>query len=342
MKYDPQLSEVQKIFPTAQNILIALPKEAGVDALAAGLSLYLSLEQNGKQAVIVTEGIIRVGHTNLFGVGQIQSSIPQTSSGDYVITLGGIVDSATKKPTALKDLDWYPEGTDLNLVFHVLPGHRFEPTFVTPRYQNSGFDLIFAIGVSRLDQLGVIYSGHQDIFSNAHIVNIDNTQNNNQFGVANIVDQTASSLSEMVADVIRCLNLPYDSDIATNTLSGIFSATNNLQSSNIGADTYEVVAAALRAGGNKPSTQNTSAPGLNISGFTSPVAEVSHDSFTVPQVVDSAVQKQSAPVRSGPAEMGQSIPQSSPEEVPHGEDAISGEIEADWLTPKIFKGSSAG
>src|SRR3990172_12578464 len=141
MKYEAQLSEVIRLLPSVQNVVIALPAEADVDELAAGLALFLSLEQAGKKTSIITEGVIRVGHTNLFGVGQIQNKIPQAEGGNFTVTLGGIVASDKTVPS-LQNLDWAPSGPqmqDLKLVFHVAPGQKFEPTFVTPTYEEGNF-----------------------------------------------------------------------------------------------------------------------------------------------------------------------------------------------------------
>ncbi|MDO8498723.1 MAG: hypothetical protein Q7S44_02970, partial [bacterium] len=124
MKYDAQISGLTPALTGAQNILIALPSEVNVDLLASGLALYLSLEQAGKKAAIATEGIIRVEHTNLFGVGKISNTLPASQGGNFTISLGGVVGkdaSGQSIVPALEKLDWAPQGLDLKLVFHVLP-----------------------------------------------------------------------------------------------------------------------------------------------------------------------------------------------------------------------------
>ena len=351
MKYNSELSQIQPILATAQNILIALPSEINIDKLASGLSLFLSLKTLDKNVSIVTEGIIKVGHSDLFGVGQVGSQINSNKGGNLTITLGGVVSPDGKVP-ALQNLDWAPTGAekkDLKLTFHVMQGQKFEPTFITPAFEGGGFDLIFVLGAENLNVLGSVYANNTQTFSGSQIVNIDNQENNGKFGTINVVDTQTPSLSEMAGQIIMGLSIPFDGDMATNILSGIFGATKNLSGSKVGAETYEMVANCLKAGGKKPnfaddllgksaidiapqtpaqSTQdapNGVSQGFDLSKiFNAPVnisvaSSSGGDNFMVPQVVSSD-------------------PQPMPEEVVVGERVETEFPEADWLTPKIFKG----
>lgn len=346
MKYTQEISQIQPILQSAQNILIVLPSEINIDKLASGLSLFLSLKQSGKNVSIVTEGIIRVGHSNLFGVGQVGSQITATKGGDLTITLGGVVSIDGKVP-ALQNLDWAPTGVekkDLKLTFHVMAGQKFEPTFITPNFEGGEYDLIFAVGAENLNVLGSVYTNNAQIFSSSQIINIDNQENNGKFGTINIVDGATSSLSEIIGQIILGLNIPFDGDIATNILNGIFDATKNLSGEKVGAETYEIVANSLKVGGIKPNFAEAplGKPTINIvpqdvpvqptsNGFdlskifNAPVTISAPDNFTVPAVVSS-----------------DSTPQPSPEETVVGERVESESPEADWLTPKIFSGKGVG
>jgi len=332
MKYDTQLLEVSKVLPSAKNILVVLPVEFDIDLLSSSLALFLSLKQAGKEVNIITEGIVKVGHSTLFGVGQIQNKLPQVSTGDFVITLGGVVDAAGKIPS-LEKMDYYPAGSDLNLVFKVLPGQKFEPTQITPRYAGGSFDLIFILGAQNLNVLGTIYTGNSQAFSNTHLINIDNSEGNTQFGTTNIIDSSASSLSEIVVQILPGLGLPLDGDIGTNILSGIFAATSNLQNEKVQADTYEAVALAVRSGGQKPisavpGAATTDLPvetpaksGFDLSKILGIPPAQGNENYIVPSVVNTS----------------SNTP--SPEEVPTGEGVAT--PENDWLTPKIFRGKGS-
>lgn len=323
MKYDASLTSVQQSLPASQNILIVLPKSVNVDQLAAGLALYLALKQAGKEASIVTEATILVEHTNLFGVGKIQNQIPKTQNGDFILTLGGVVASDGKIP-AVEKMDYFPKGNDLNLVFKVIPGQTFNPTFITPSYSGQKFDLIFILGAGILSDLGSLYQNNQQVFSSSHLINVNNSQGEG-FGNTNILDPQASSLSEILTDILEGLKLPIDQDIATNLLTGIFSSTSNLTSEKVSADTYQAVAQALKAGGKRPNLAEAS-----LGKPSEPIAQ-SQAQPQVEQGFDLSKIFQ-APV-------GNTTPQPSPEEQVSGEEVVT--PEDDWLTPKIFRGKDS-
>lgn len=374
MKYDLQVSQIQPVITSAQNILIAIPTDVTIDRLASGLALYLSLKQTGKNVSIVTEGTLTVGFTHLFGIGNVKNILPQNSSGNYTITLGNVVTPDGHIP-ALQNLDWAPCGqtkSDLKLTFHVNPGQIFEPTFVTPAHEGGNFDLIITIGANTWLSMGSIYANNSQTFSGSQILNIDNQPENTNFGQINVVDG-AASLSEIIGLILPALNLPYEADMASNIIAGLYSVTSNLQTGN--ADTYEVMAQALRVGGQKPSTSANTAP-------IEPVTPqpVTSSSTPIWAQTGQAMQQPSTPTQpepaaqpfdsaqGNPASQGldispflnpqnfsvdtssapvavpepQVMEQQSAEEVPMGEQAQTVTPEADWLTPKIFKSSKIG
>lgn len=331
MKYDAQLVELKNLLPSSKNILLVLPMGADIDKLAAGLALFLILEASGKQVNIVSEDAMLVSHTHLFGVDHMQKTLPQTEGGNLTLTLEGVAASDNTVP-ALEKLDWYAESNNLNLVFHVLPGQTFQPARIVPRYQSSGFNLIFVIGATNLTVLGNIYSQNQNVFSGTHIVNIDTQSANTSFGLTNVLDQSASSVSEVMTNIILDLSLPLDADSGSNLLAGIFDATSNLLNPKVIADTYMAVANCLRVGGKKPAVldvQQQNSPKQDLSSLIpkqDPIAQPIPE-FTVPPVVATSANDQVQP---------------SPEERPAQEGVISETPEPDWLTPKIFKGTALG
>lgn len=327
--YTVVLNEVKNLLPTAKSILIALPTGSDIDKLASGLSLYLTLRQQGKEVFIFCEDTLRVGQAHLYGIDHIQNQIPKSGGGNLVLTLEGVASSDGTVPS-LQKLDWYAENNNLNLVFNVMPGQMFQPTRIVPHYQGSTFSLIFTLGATSLSSLGSI--SNQQIFTGTHIVNIDNQATNTSFGQTNIVDPNASSISEMATFIIQNLGLPLDTDSASNLLAGIFDSTANLTSPKVNPDTYLSIANLLKAGGKKPtiSPQPTTTGGFDLSALlpqnmpaqNTAAKTSSVETFTTPTVV--------------------TVEQPSPEERPAGEGVISETPEPDWLTPKVYKGSSIG
>ena len=330
MKYDSAIIELKNLLPTSKNILVALPVNASIDVLAAGLALFLKLQISGKEVSIVCEDTIKVSQSHLFGIDHVQKSLPQTGGGNFTLSLEGVAASDGTIP-ALEKLDWSAENNNLNLVFHVLSGQTFQPVRIVPKYQGSGFNLIFVIGSASLNGLGTVYSGNTQAFSGTHLVNIDNQVANTSFGQTNVIDSQTSSLCEIVTNLISDLGFTLEPDTASNLLAGIFDATNNLSDSKVTADTFMAVANCLRVGGKKPGSVSTI-----IQQQAQPAAPAYDWSAIVP----------ASPNRGEPPVINNTTPsdqiQPSPEELPVGEAVVSETVEPEWLTPKIFKGSSLG
>lgn len=326
MNYDNKLADFKNLLPSVQNILIVLPESITDDKLAAGLSLFLSLQQTGKKVSILTADTLRVSHANLFGVGEVKNSLPPNGSGNFVVTLAGVVStegaSAGAVP-ALEKLDWYPQGADLNLVFHVLAGQKFEPTKISSRYEGESADLIVAVGAANPGELRSVFQENVQLLTSAPILNIDNNGNNTNFGKFDVIDPNIS-LSEMMWAILTFLGLPKNNDIASNIITGIYQVTANL-TQGVAAGTFMTIGEAMQAGGKvlhpqQPSDSAAKQPYDLSKVFQAPVLPQ-----TQPQVV------------------GQTS--SSQEERPSGEMVSSRSPEQpapDWLTPKIYKGGSLG
>ncbi len=347
MKYDSALAELKNLLPSAKNILIAVSAGADVDKLAAGLALFLTFEVQGRQVSIVSDDAMLVSHTHLFGVDHVQKTLPSTEGGNLTLTLEGVASSDGTVP-ALEKLDWFAENNNLNLVFHVLPNQTFQPGRIVPRYQGSGFNLIFVVGAANLNALGDIYQQNTNAFSGTHIVNIDTQPANTSFGQTNILDTQASSVSEVMVNLSGDLGFALDADSASNLLAGIFDATNNLFDLKVTADTYVAVANCLRVGGKKPASKSVEVmpqSPQNVIAQTQPVYDWNVVSAAIGQNISPKVQdvtQASSNQQYTVPPVVSSTPQPSPEERPAGEGVISETVEPEWLTPKIFKGTSLG
>ncbi|QQG43683.1 MAG: hypothetical protein HYW45_01540 [Candidatus Daviesbacteria bacterium] len=349
------VGEIKNLLPSAKNILIALPVGVNIDKLAAGLSLYLSLKQAGYEISIVGEDTMRVSQAHLFGVDQVQQTLPEVGGGDLIVTLEGVAVPDTTSETGWKvpnltNIDYNTTAGNMELIFRT-NSSPLQPTKIVPRYQGGRPELIFVLGAANLNSLGAVYT-NQTIFSGVHLVNIDSEANAN-FGQTNIVDPSAASISEMVAVLLNSLGLNIDQDVATNLLAGIFDGTANLTSNKVNADTFMAVSQLLQKGGQKPAlSQQLQTGGLDLSGLMpNQPAPVSPQPIVQPTPVVPAPPSlninpiTNEPFVNPPVVGVNSAPisqpgNSSPEERPSMETVVSeNEIEPGWLTPKIFKGN---
>ncbi len=361
MKYEAQGNQIKQLLQQAKQILVVMAANADVDAIAAGLALFLSLKQAQKDVAIATESTMLVGHTNLFGVGDVKDGMPQAGGGNLILTLGGVAENGTAP--ALQRLDYSTTGSDLNLIFHVLPGKEFKPTFIAPKHEGN-FDLIFVLGSNDLSNLGKIYTENQPTFQGAQLINIDKTSTNALYGQVNLVDDNSSSISEMVATILFDLQLPVDGDIASNILNGIYAGTQNLQ--NGGADTFSVIAESMKRGGKRsdqggqpaqPVVQEPVAP-VQVQPVTpaQPTEDQFNQLFGAPQpaapVQPEPIAQPAQPIGGASHEHqpeSQPAPQdnqASPDEAVSGEGVVGGEAainpEPDWLTPKVYRSGNMG
>lgn len=172
------------------------------------------------------------------------------------------------------------------------------------RYKRSSgvSKLMFVIGASGLSELQSLFEIEN--LKDVIIVNIDNKAENQGFGDIVLVSRGFSSICEGVADLIVSLNLPLDVDGAQNLMSGICGATNNFQNSETTPLAFEMAAFLLGKGAVRPETLPSK-------------TKVKEEAFFMPKSQNQAkvIQKQEKP------ETKKTPPD-------------------DWLTPKIYKGST--
>lgn len=95
------------------------------------------------------------------------------------------------------------------------------------------YDLIIALGCAEKESIGKLYEESADIFYEIPIVNIDCQSTNDGFGQINIVNITASSVSELVTTTFLAIDeASVKNDMAQCLLSGIISATDSFQQKN--------------------------------------------------------------------------------------------------------------
>ncbi len=92
------------------------------------------------------------------------------------------------------------------------------------------YDLIITFGTPSLESLGDIYHENTDLFFEVPKINIDNKSSNENYGQANVIDVTASSIAEICTGLIlEHDETKFDKEIAQALLTGIISATESFQ-----------------------------------------------------------------------------------------------------------------
>ncbi len=299
------IEPVKTALQTAKQVLVLLPQTPNVDSVAAALALYLALVKKGLSTTIGCSSQMTVQFNRLFGVDKIK---PRIGNQNLVITFNYPEDSLEK---VAYDKD--PQSQKFHLTIEPKAGMQpLDASQVEYSYTGSNADVIFVVGARSLEDLGELYKQEKALLDNKSkvLVNLSTLDKNAQFGTVNLYDPTASGCSEIMATVIRALELALEPDMATNLLAGIEAATQNLTQAG-SADTFEAVVELIRLGGQR----NHLAVAPAYAGFSQTPPAWTRPNQFMPQ----------AP-----------MPASTPS-TPLG---TSG-TQPDWLKPKVFTGSGS-
>lgn len=219
------VEQIKESINKAGQILVCLPKNPTTDAIASSLALFSSLEKMGKKVkVVCNEFVLPPNHQFLPKSKDILSDL--TSLRKFII-------SVNVQNAKVEELSYDVQDDNLNIFITPKTGTIREKDV---RFSSSKFeyDLIFVLDSPDLGSLGALYDDNTEFFYDTPIVNIDHSPQNEHFGQIDLVELTATSVSEIVFDLIKDLgeNL-LDEYIATSLLAGIISKTKSFQSASV-------------------------------------------------------------------------------------------------------------
>ncbi|KKS95999.1 MAG: exopolyphosphatase-like protein, phosphoesterase RecJ domain-containing protein [Candidatus Gottesmanbacteria bacterium GW2011_GWA2_43_14] len=336
-----QVNQARTLLESSKAILIALPANPSFDAVAAALSFYLSLSAAGKQISMVSATEMTVGYNELVGVDKIGKAIGSQNGRNLII-------SFPYQEGSIEKVSYNIENDTFNLVIEPREGYPpITPEMMQYNYSGGATDCIITVGASKLDDLDSLYNGNQSLFNEKPLINIDVAGNNQKYGKANIIDTSASSISELAATLISEMGLSLEPDIATNLMMGLSEETNNFASPEVTAATFETAALLLKNGARQKQSQAKT--GQNLPQFPRQDQSQKPFSFARPQRPfqrqpvsgqQQQTQQQQQPFRP------KTQPQQQPKQQQQGqspsvrEAGSPPETPPDWLKPKIYKGST--
>lgn len=284
---------------SANSVLVVLPEKPYFDQVAAGLSLYLSLRE-AKETGIFCPSQMTVGMNRLIGVNKISTEI---GNKNLTIKFKGYEASNIEK------VSYDIENGEFKLT--VVPKAGFtapQKDQLDLSFSGVSADLVILIGGANDSHFPILSS--QEI-SSVKVAHIGVRTLDSSRGVMSFAGP-GSSVSELVAKLIKDNNFSMDTDVATNLVMGIEEGSQNFSSSEVTPDTFEVFAFLLRNGGQRP-------PRVKLSPANFPPGSIPTQPFSKP------VQTQPEPII---------------EQVEAKEEIVENPPE-DWLKqPRVFKGSS--
>ena len=308
------LPRVSEIITKGTNGIVVLPTNPSQDAIAGATALYLGLLKLGKNITIVSSTPIK---SDMVAADKIQSTL----------SVGGenLVVSFPYSDGAIDKIDYHIQGEKFNLVITPRSGFpKLNPNQVSYSYSGGTFDFIITVDSPNLNAVGTLYTENQTQFQGKEIINIDRHLTNAFFGTVNYINKTSSSTCELVYKVLKQLECEIDKDMSTNLYVGIAAATNTFTSYSVNAETFETIAALLKAGASKKINPAPS--------FKPPTFESS-----MPQPMPKPV---STPVFSvkQPGNERQQVQSISSVESQESQSKEGAQSPQDWLKPNIFKG----
>ncbi|MBI2031483.1 MAG: hypothetical protein HYT08_02600 [Candidatus Levybacteria bacterium] len=297
----------------ANKIGIAVGKTLQIDDLAGALALYLSLEKQGKNVSIASPAETLVQHSVIFGIDRVKSSFDE-AAGDMTV-------SFPYQEGEIEKISYTLEDGFLNIIVKAgEEGLSFSEKDVVFKRSSGNPDLLFVVGTPRLSDLEKIFDPHA--FKDTAVVNIDNKADNQGFGDIVLASSSFSSVSEKVADLMLSLNFPMDPDIAQNLLLGIEDATSSFQNPRTSSLAFEMAANLLKKGARRKNVEQS------VRAENMPEEE---SSIFAPQKTpgfQEARREERRDRKNPPQDQTRNI--GKPKKNPPME----------WLTPKIYKGST--
>jgi phosphoesterase RecJ-like protein len=110
------------------------------------------------------------------------------------------------------------------------------------------YDLLVVLDAADLAQLGDFYLQNYTIFGEIPSLNIDHHISNKKFASINLVDDKASSTTQIIYELLKQMNVSVTPDIATLLLTGIITDTGSFQNQNTTPEAFDLAAELIEQG----------------------------------------------------------------------------------------------
>lgn len=349
---DPNQVTFLSVIKDSNSILVVLPTNPSFDQVAAGLSLYLSLQKH-KPTQLFTPTPMTVEYNRLIGVDKISQEL---GNKNLILRFSGY--DATNIEKVSYDID------DGQFKLTVIPKGDLNPPSkeqLNVSYSGVSVDTVVIVGGNDESSFPSVASNDLQGANVIHVglKQISLASNKNFVSFTRV----GSSVSEIVYGLIRENQLYIDPDIATNLLMGVEEIVGeNFQGEGITAETFYTTADLMQYGakrGANKGIQGNFPPGSipgQLPTFNQPQAQTQPQPQNQPQnglwgnqqVQTAQVQPQPVaqnminPVPQQVQPQTQSQNQQQPQmETTEAEEVTEANAPEEWLQPKIYKGGSS-
>lgn len=240
----PPEHQLKELLEKSSAILILVPESADGDAFGAASGLGNFLESDDKVVTIGGSDIAQIAER--FSFLPLPKTVVSSISGvrEFILSFNternNIVSIRTERGPSEYNIFITPEKGSID---------PRDFSFVPAKFS---FDLVIVIGAPDKDSLGALAEENPDIFYEVPVVNIDFHPANDRFGQINLVEVTASSSSEIVANLLEKLEPKLVTErVASPLLAGIVSATESFQKKNTTPSVLHVASRLMDRGANQ-------------------------------------------------------------------------------------------
>jgi hypothetical protein len=243
--WQDQFPLVKNLLDQSQSTVVLLGPQPKREYVAAALALTSIIQNMGKHVTLVSAAD-QAGREDLADIPNLEILKSEMGNKDLDISFD-YVESAVDKVSYHID--------DAQKKFHLViqPKRGFSPldtASVQFHLTGAAADLIITIGIDNGEQVQNVYDEYQDIFDTANIIAIHSYEST--FGTVKISSAGLSSVAELVAMMCQALSEQLSATESTQLLIALDAAPNGLLSPMLTADSFELIAKLLRAGGQRP------------------------------------------------------------------------------------------
>lgn len=325
MDYEQALAKAKDIVMNAKDIVIVTHVRPTMDSMGGSLALALGLVSLGKSATVLCADPMTVELSSFVGIDKVSKEFGKKN---FVISLD-------YEDGSIEKVSYNIENKKFNLVIEHRPGHEpFTADKAKYSYQGAAADTIITVDTMHFGEFGSLYTQNKENFAGKSIINIDRHNENTNYGAINLVDPVASSSSELVAEFLATLGVKLTTDIATNLLNAIYSATDSFKHANVTSMAFEVASVCLKAGAKRFGVESPVVQPAPVAplGEVPPVQASVVEVTPEPQVVPQPPAVSQTPVHIDMPAVAKVEPVVEVPVTPPP---------SDWLKPKIFKSSSS-
>jgi len=239
------LSQIRDLIARSNRVAIVVSANPSVDQMAGALAISLSMNAQGKKTYVISPTAALVEHSSLVGIDRVKGA-DEGGNGDLVV-------SFPYREGEIDKVSYTIEGDALNIVVKAgEKGLTFQESDVQFKRGADKPDMIISVGVSSLSQLSSIFS--EEILNTVTLLNIDNVSTNEGYGNVVLVSAKFSSISEQVADLLLNLEMELDVDVSQNLMIGLTDATNNFQDPKTSYLAFEIASILIKRGAVRKNT----------------------------------------------------------------------------------------